>query len=1090
MKRPSETNDLHNKESRNIGQFETLVDEMLAADKTRITSYEELMESFQNALLADEISAESPLKTNYDFWKSCNDQTTNQEKTEQAIATFQNILAQYLVGAEYQDYAKHFANPNGFLFADVMEKIDDNDIELPRLMFVMISFFDRVSKLPLEKQKELLAQFPMSSQEEYKCAGGTQTRLSSVMLQMDDLLVQSFNNVVSGATQDLLRLVYQGTQPHLASLLQKSLGLTSQDALWHTTTTQISAFDAFEFVKSFDAKLHTNFETQLNPKKEAVKAIAKTFDELMSKADDGKIELDDMTLFQQSTEKYWSELGISKGADFISMFFSTDDDFEYVLKKVEGTEQFVIQQKLVELAQESNLKTEEQQNDIFDFNLHDTDAPNQIAEILKNPQSTPYQKHLALSALWILSQDFAGNSPINFFKTLYALGEDGEIHERIDQAVAFLGQFQGNDFANKLAQEIIGRVQSNKNKYPFYQKIFDDTLSVKEHIGLGIPQYFLARFDENAQVNEEDRVSFSAFATQFFINEQGGIYTDRAKIIFYHPNRNKILELLKARKNELGAESQPLLISVESRLLPFGLKKKDTNFLRELLTVGILQNRKIRNAYRILKYAFDNNIKEMKEMVIDVLGGINQVHNKQTLLTIAIEENNLKMAEFLIENRADILSPITDQETAFSLVVGQNNDDFINLFLKKLLDGILPIALLDEGRFNKIKDKIALAKNNLSKDGGVINQELAHIDQALSNALEMFSALEALKTNTNSPELQLESKLAILNFAAKNNYPVLLKSIIDFDLQSPAPQIQQGHIQNAFFLAIEFSGKDVFDFLITKGVDFNAKNQDGDNSLMVACRNNQATRAIDLLNKPDIDLSAVNNSNQNFLHLALINIDFMYDLVFGEFLKLELSQEAINGLMNQQDSAGNTPLHNALLEKKFDCFSKLVTEQNCGLQNQAKKTPFSLAVENGCLHQEIKLIFENLDQIGQISALNSILLQQNDVLSKRLLLFIQSDDFPSPEPSQPNAVQAFPPLEQEEERVTPPPSPRPGGVDFPNIPKKGKIQSKEINKDLVTKKINDFFNQPNTQVEKNELLNKVNAFQLQPPRSNRDLDFN
>ena len=68
-----------------------------------------------------------------------------------------------------------------------------------------------------------------------------------------------------------------------------------------------------------------------------------------------------------------------------------------------------IEEKLEELSRKSNFIPEPLDETLLIFELHDKGAPLQIAEVLNNPNSTTQDKHIATLALWILSENFAGN---------------------------------------------------------------------------------------------------------------------------------------------------------------------------------------------------------------------------------------------------------------------------------------------------------------------------------------------------------------------------------------------------------------------------------------------------------------------------------------------------------------------------------------------------------------------------------------------------------------------------------------------------------------------------------------------------------
>jgi hypothetical protein len=84
--------------------FETLVEDLLLTEKIQTITHQELMGKFQLALANEEIGAESPLKTNFDFWKN-KALNPNQDEEDglaqtQVKSTLDNILSTYFVGDE------------------------------------------------------------------------------------------------------------------------------------------------------------------------------------------------------------------------------------------------------------------------------------------------------------------------------------------------------------------------------------------------------------------------------------------------------------------------------------------------------------------------------------------------------------------------------------------------------------------------------------------------------------------------------------------------------------------------------------------------------------------------------------------------------------------------------------------------------------------------------------------------------------------------------------------------------------------------------------------------------------------------------
>lgn len=525
--------------------------------------------------------------------------------------TLGNILEAYFTEPEYEIYAQHL-RPHGLLYQDVIRKIDEIDAGSENLqqfslfMISMISFFDRVSRLENEElKKSLLASFPMSTPEEYACVGGAQSRLSNVMLSFgEDPVTAAFHEIISDAEYKLLRLVNTGNQPHLASMLQKSLGFQPRDHLWHTTTTQIPAQIIWELLKNYNAELQRRVANVEQNNSNDLIIIAKAFDDLGNYEDySDKHEL--LKQWKETLSQYPQQIG--KLTELDSKFFKLDDDGKLLLDKEVVTTKL---QQLVNDLKLYKISTEK----VPEYNLHDEEFPNYIARTLqKKPFEDNYDRWLALSGLWILSENFPGNSQWNFIKTVYLLGAENQRMDRLtpQQAVQIFTKsvrkldIQGLLFASGtgnvtntdelhhkitvIQRKLSELVENLNNRNSLTLRVInEDIMHVTNFFDLGSP-ISLQHFRE---------IMLNPFV---LANELEHDVTDQnynsycqylAKTIFYHPDRKSIIKQIVIfsdfASKIYSANSKIIGMTILSELAELAIRKQDYHLLKEEILEQIL----------------------------------------------------------------------------------------------------------------------------------------------------------------------------------------------------------------------------------------------------------------------------------------------------------------------------------------------------------------------------------------------------------------------------------------------------------------------------------------------------------------------
>jgi ankyrin repeat protein len=170
----------------------------------------------------------------------------------------------------------------------------------------------------------------------------------------------------------------------------------------------------------------------------------------------------------------------------------------------------------------------------------------------------------------------------------------------------------------------------------------------------------------------------------------------------------------------------------------------------------------------------------------------------------------------------------------------------------------------------------------------------------------------SLLVNTNSAESKKSKESNWCCWKSKKSSSNLLEAVIENNLEK---------------------AENLSDEEIQKGIDF--QDEYGKTPLMWALENGNIELANFIFDRnPNIKL--VDNERCTVLHYAIQEED-------NRFIKKLLSHNNINSVKNKQDKCGNTPLMRALLQKREDIASSLITDENLIIKNKQNETAEDIA---------------------------------------------------------------------------------------------------------------------------------------------------
>ena len=338
------------------------------------------------------------------------------------------------------------------------------------------------------------------------------------------------------------------------------------------------------------------------------------------------------------------------------------------------------------------------------------------------------------------------------------------------------------------------------------------------------------------------------------------------------------------------------------------------------------------NNITIFKLFIDNLKKNPSESLDNYIDNHNNFDN---IYFLPIEFNNLEMMSLLLSFhiREEIFFNWKNELTILETIINLgDNVDLIKLLIQVKLESYKDTYLELQLLFN-----FAIKKNRIK-----ISEYLLILSEDL---------IKDNKDNTFIEYIELNDELLIHMFNEKSNIKLNIKTIkflLDtyFKLQIPFNLI------NILHFGIITNNIELIEYLLTKDIDFNHINDDGDTFIMIAIKK-QHVEIIELLLTGDINLDIIDNDGNTALMIAIQNI---YIDKYFEIIKLLLTKD-IN--LNLQDSNGNTILLHAILNNNIELIKLLLPKKiNIMIENEDRKNAFYYAKDS---KEILKLLHEKIE---------------------------------------------------------------------------------------------------------------------------------
>ncbi|MEI0565177.1 ankyrin repeat domain-containing protein [Brachyspira pulli] len=285
---------------------------------------------------------------------------------------------------------------------------------------------------------------------------------------------------------------------------------------------------------------------------------------------------------------------------------------------------------------------------------------------------------------------------------------------------------------------------------------------------------------------------------------------------------------------------------------------------------------------RLREYVNEGNVKEAENILKKYNGDINNLDYEDfSLLSIAVMDNNIEMAELLLKYKADVNTVVSDGDTALILAVDNNNMEMVKLLLSYGAD-------ID---YQGFRGRTALFSSLNKGDNGKENIEMVKL--LIKNKADVNIAYDGDYENEETP----------LMYAIMKGYKETVKILIEnkADINK-----RNRNNANALIYAYMFGHEDIADILLQNGSD------SLDKSLKV-CDLNQST----LLNHNVPLINAAHYSTNEVFLQKLIDSDAYKDYDYDTALREAASYNNINAVkvliknnadVNVQNKYGMTAL--------------------------------------------------------------------------------------------------------------------------------------------------------------------------------------
>lgn len=451
-------------------------------------------------------------------------------------------------------------------------------------------------------------------------------------------------------------------------------------------------------------------------------------------------------------------------------------------------------------------------------------------------------------------------------------------------------------------------------------------------------------------------------------------------------NNVRISEMLieaGANVNERNNENDTLLhIAVKSNNID--ISRLLVNAGADLTAVGMI------NEYTPLQLALQLNNLDIAELLIKAGADINAKSKyKTTPLLSAVVSNNFEITKFLVDMGADLnVKNDADDKTPLHIAVFSNNIDIAKL----LVNAGANINAMDKDKTTPLH--VAVRSNNfeitklLLSSGANIHATsvsfdvLSPLEMVLeSKNLVLFKLFLDFVTDSNSAG---DANYAILHQAASLGNSHIVKLLLDAGADV---NVKNCHGYTPLHEAIESNNMGVLKVLIDAGADFKTLNEDKETLLHFVIDSNMHFITLDVIEfliSLGIDVNAKDKNGNTALHKTCEKLE---DL---GIIKVLIAAGADASIKNQD---GETPVYNVVLVEDTKLL-KLFIKSGAVINKcyGSGQTPFTdsmrtLSEYANPNHQAINSIKKSLELMIQYTDVNITDLEGKNALS----IFLQED---------------------------------------------------------------------------------------------------
>ncbi|GFT56280.1 hypothetical protein NPIL_467881, partial [Nephila pilipes] len=310
--------------------------------------------------------------------------------------------------------------------------------------------------------------------------------------------------------------------------------------------------------------------------------------------------------------------------------------------------------------------------------------------------------------------------------------------------------------------------------------------------------------------------------------------------------------------------------------------------------------------YKALHYGVSQGKKELVLHMIQHGADVNDLCHGQTPLHLAVEKNDIEMAEILIHNRADIDAENAPGLSLLCPAVRNNNKEMVKMLLKCGADinaeGCLPLATAINFGLNDIAE-ILLKNEEIDIDNyGIDGNSLLQIAAIRGNC---FIVELLLGKGVSVDAVNLSDKISPLHCAADAGYVEIVKTLLN---NKAKINVFRKDGLTPLHLASVKGHTSVVKLLLENGANANLADIENRNSVEFAVAHGKVEVVKLLLKEKHVHINDKGNDGFSLLHIAA-------QAGYLNIVTYLINQGAD---VNSQNDAGSKPIHIATREGHKD----------------------------------------------------------------------------------------------------------------------------------------------------------------------------